>query len=104
MALTNTEKGILGALVIGFGNIAEILDSVTKINESVMRLGIAWPNYLFWVTVGVIAIGYVISTTSAYRRLASRHVATKKYIIGAAVLGLGGGIFAINLYAIPKLG
>ncbi|MBZ5552800.1 MAG: hypothetical protein LAO21_08785 [Acidobacteriia bacterium] len=97
------EHGAIALLTVGLGNIAEVLGSLQKVNESVLSLiGYQWARHAFWAVVIVICAGYFFGYLWLYKRLVAHHVGTKKILLASSILLCAGIAFAGNLVLLPK--
>jgi hypothetical protein len=102
-AHTPKQQVMLSVLVIGIGNVAELLGSLRKINEDVVNLlGISGSNHLYHSIWAVILIGYVLATTSAYPKFAALKTTGRKALLGGGLLVGAMSGYAANYVVLPK--
>jgi hypothetical protein len=107
---TNTNRaGSLGLATIILANVATFTGAIAKVNEQVQKLQeqlhlSATPDLLY-ILVAVISVGYLLASTSLYKHLKERFgnkMPGKRIAAGVLVFLVMGGLYAVNVSAIPN--
>jgi hypothetical protein len=107
-ASDSKAAGTLGIATIVLGNVATIAGSFEKVNEAVQKiqeqLHLGTTPYLLYVVLGIIFAGYLLASTSLYKHLKQKignRVPGQRLVAGIVVFVFLGGLYAVNLWALP---
>ena len=103
------RNGILGVAVIVLSNIAAFTGSIEKVNEQVQKiqeqLHLGATPYLLYVVLGIIFLGYLLTSTSLYKHLkgtVANRFPTRQFIIGGLIFLSMGTLYVLNVSAFSR--
>ena len=108
VVLDPKNAGIWGLTTIVLGNIATLAGKIEKVNEQVQKiqeqLHLGSTQYLLYIVLAVISVGYLLVSTPLYKHLKSKlgsQSQTQRILIPVVVVILVGGLYALNVWALP---